>query len=275
MNTVFEISPISFDSEDCKLLCEVSNEGFSYCIKDEKKNAFIGLGIYHYDKSKPAIGFPIALQIVFHQKQILSKKFKKVCIVYSLKESVFVPFSLYDQNKNDSLLSLMFGDLDSNKTVLTDVISDTSLYNIYRVSKPILEVISEQFYNASSLHLYTLLIKNKPPERDQLSVIFYTRKIIVSVIKEGKHQLINTFPYQTPEDVSYNLLNICEQFKIKNPHLVISGLLEENSPLYKEIYKYFNEVELKALPEENFYSDEITKFPSHYFSYIFAIDQCE
>lgn len=275
MRTVFEILPSSFDPETCKLLCEVSNEGFSFCIKDEEKNSFLGLGIYHFDKNKPPVGFPIALQIVFHQKEILSKKFKKVCVCYSFRESVLIPFSLYDRQKDSTLMNMMFGDLNSNQTILTDVVTDESLYNTYRVSSAISEVIQNQFTDASNTHQYTLLLKRSAEETDHLSVIFYTQKVIVRLIKDGRCQLVNTFNYQTPEDVSYVLLNICDQFKIENAHLIISGLLEENSPLYKEVYKYFNEIELATLSEGSLYSEEITKFPSHYFSYIFAIDQCE
>lgn len=275
MRTVFEILPSSFDPETCKLLCEVSNEGFSFCIKDEEKNSFLGLGIYHFDKNKPAVGFPIALQIIFHQKEILSKKFKKVCVVYSFRESVLIPFSLYDKKKDLTLMNMMFGDLNSNQTILTDVITDESAYNTYRVSTAISEVIQNQFPDASNLHQYSLLLKKPMVETDHLSVIFYAQKVIVRLIKDGKHQLVNTFNYQTPEDVSYVLLNICDQFKIENAHLIISGLLEENSPLYKEVYKYFNKIELATLPEGSLYSEEITQHPSHYFSYIFAIDQCE
>ena len=274
MRTVFEILPSSFDPNTCKLLCEVSNEGFSFCIKDEEKNAFLGLGIYHFDTSKPAAGFPIALQIVFHQKEILAKKYKKVCVVYSFAESVLVPSFLYEEN-DAGIMNTMFGDLQEHELILTDVLHGQSLYNCYRIPAAISEVIQHQFKELSTAHQYSLLLKKPAGEADGLTVIFYTKKIIVWLIKDGKHQLINTFNYQTAADVSYTLLNICSQFEIKNPRLVISGLLEENSPLYKEVYKYFENVKLASLPEGNLYSEEITKFPSHYFSYIFATDSCE
>jgi hypothetical protein len=87
--------------------------------------------------------------------------------------------------------------------------------------------------------------------------------------------LINSYKYQKPEDVSYTLLNICRQFQLQDIHLQISGLLEETSVLYKEIYKYFTDIEFTSLSSEINYSEEITKFPAHYFSYIFAIDSCE
>jgi hypothetical protein len=176
MRTVFEILPSSFNPEACKLLCEVSNEGFSFCIKDEERNSFLGLGIYHFDKNKPPVGFPIALQIIFHQKEILSKQFKKVCVVYSFRESVLIPFSLYDRQKDSTLVNMMFGDAHSNQTILTDVITDEGVYNTYRVSTAISEVIQNQFPDASNMHQYSLLMKKQGVETDHLSVIFLCAK---------------------------------------------------------------------------------------------------
>jgi hypothetical protein len=275
MRTVFEILPASFIAENCILLCEVGNEGFSFCIKEEETESFLGLGIYHCDKKKPSAGFPIALQIIFHQKEFFSKKFKKVCIVYSFPESVLIPFSLYSAEKKSTLMNMMFGDLHANETIFIDIIGNESMYNCYRVPAALYEVMKEQFPQSVSMHQYSALLKNAATATDQLSVIFYTEKVIVCLVKDGKCQLVNSFNYHTPEDVSYILLNILHQFNLENVPLKISGLLEEKSALYKEIYKYFQDIELEAFREGYQYSDEIRQFPAHYFSYIFAIDSCE
>ena len=98
--------------------------------------------------------------------------------------------------------------------------------------------------------------------------------MVVSLIKDGKHQLINSFNYRTAEEITYTLLNICQQFDVENIALEISGLLEKNSALFAEIYKYFETIDLTPLPENKNYSEEITQHPSHYFSHIFALDTC-
>lgn len=274
MRPVFEILPSSFDAENCTLLCEVGNEGFSYCIKDESANSFLGLAIYHYDKNKPPVGYPIALQIIFHQKEILSKKFKKVFVVYSLPQSVLIPFSLYNREDNSILMNMMHGDLHANETILTDVITSHSIYNCYRIPSAVYETVQNQYPDVVSMHQYSLLMKSSIVKDDKLSVIFYTQKIIVSLIKDGKYQLVNSFNYRTTEDVSYILLNICHQFEISKIPLAISGLLEENSALYKEMYKFFTEIELAKLPGDFNYSEEILQHPSHYFSSIFELVSC-
>ena len=274
MRPVFEILPASFDEENCTLLCELNNEGFSCCIKDEVKNTFLGLAIYHYDKNKPPVGFPIALQIIFHQKKILSQNFKKIKIVYSLPQSVLVPFHLYNRENNSNLMNLMQGDLRQNETVLSDVITTQSMYNCYRISTAIYEALQNQFPQAESMHQYSLLLKEPVVLENKLSIIFYTRKIIVSLIEDQKYQLVNSYSYCSPEDVGYILLNLCRQFNIQNIRLEVSGLFEENSPLYKELYKFFTDINFKVFSGATSVSEEIAKYPSHYFSYLFAIDSC-
>ena len=275
MKIVFEILPSpSFEAEKCSLLCEVSNEGFSFCIKDEIANSFVGVAIYHYDLNKPPIGLPIDLQVLFRQKEIFSRNFKNIFVVYSFSQSVLVPFSLYDSEKNSLLMNMMYGDLHANETILTDLVSSQSVYNCYRIPSAVFEVMQNQYPNAISNHQYSFLLKESVEEKNFLSVIFYSKKLIALLVKEGKLQIIQSFNYHTPEDVSYILLNICNQFKINSIKIEISGLIEENSALYKEIYKFFMDIEFTKLPVNVNYSEEIKQYPSHYFSYIFALNSC-
>jgi hypothetical protein len=275
MRPVFEILAPDFTPANCTLICEVSNEGFSYCIKDEEANSFLGLAVYHFDQKKPAVGFPIALQVLFHQQEVFSKKFKKVCVSYSFPQSVLIPFSMYNREKNRTLINMMFGDVQDSDLILTDVIADQSMYNCYRLPAAILDIIKTKFPTAVIAHQYSHIFKKPSDGRDSILVIFYAQKIVVDLVKDGKHLLINTFTYTSAQDVSYILLNICQQFAIKDIPLAISGLIEENSALYKEIYKYFNNIELSGFREGYQYAEGITTFPAHYFSYIFDIDPCE
>lgn len=275
MKPVFEILPLSsFEAENCSLLCEVSNEGFSFSIKDEIADSFLGLAIYHYDLNKPAVGLPIDLQVLFHQKEILSRDFKNVYIVYSFPQSVLVPFSLYDSEKNSLLMNVMYGDLHVNETILTDLVKSQSVYNCYRIPAAVHDVMQNQYPKAVSNHQYSSLLKEPVVEKNSLSVIFYSKKLIAILVKNGHLQLIQSFNYHTPEDVSYILQNICRQFQIDSIKIEISGLIEENSSLYKEIYKFFTEIEFTKLPAGINYSEEIKQYPSHYFSYIFAFNSC-
>jgi hypothetical protein len=274
MKKIFEILPASVDATNCVLLCEMSNEGFSFAIKNEAEKTFSGLGVYHFDKSTPVGGFPIALQIVFHQNKLLASDFKKVVIVYSFEESVLVPFSLREIINEADVLNLVHGDLSANDTILSDVIAEKEVYNYFRIPTSVLDVLHAQFPNAEHFHQYSFLLKGSVEENNKLSVIFYSQKMVVSLIQNGKFQLINTYNYNNPQEVSYTLLNICQQFNADGILVEISGLVEKKSPLFKEVYKYFENVQLAVLPENTQLSEDIQEHPSHYFNHIFALDSC-
>lgn len=275
MKTLFEILPSSMDTENCSLICELSTEGVSCAVKSEEENSFVGMANYHFDISRPQVGFSIALQILFHQKEWLSQRFKKASMFYSVAESVLVPFSLYDSTQNNEVLNLVHGDLQNPSTVLTDVITEQEVYNIFRVPTQVYNAVQSQFPNINSSHQYSALLKQKMLDGNKLAVIFYSQKIVVSLFKDGKYHLFNSFNYRTAEDVSYTLLNICQQFETPDIDLEISGLLEKDSALFKEVYKYFTNITFASLPSDCIYSDEILQYPSHYFSPIFALDTCE
>ena len=269
MRPVLEILPENIDAGNCELICEVSNEGFSYLIKDLDANAFIAIAVYHFNTIIPVNHIPI-LQKIFEQQELLSGDYKDIYIIYSFPESVFVPFSLYDSNNNADVLNLIHGDFPQNEMILTDVLTHNKVYNCYRIPSEVILEINAMFPSGKAIHQYSVLMKNASADMNKLSVIFYPQKIVLTVGKEGKILLINSFYYKTAEDVSYTLLNVCRQFGIEKMHLEVSGLIEKDSNLYKEIYKYFDPVTFTGLPPGIHFSEEMNKYPAHFFGHFFA-----
>ncbi len=275
MKAVLEILPVDLDSRKCILLLEISNNGFSYAIKNDEDNIYIAVAIFHYANSNGDVTHADLLEGLQHQP-VLSGNFKKIYILYSFDQSVLIPFSLYSSQENVNVLNLIHGDLEGNNNkVFADMVAAKGIYNTYRVPEAIAGVLKSRFPDALNIHQYSVLLKQAPAGDNHLRVIFYPKKLIVLLIKEGSTQFINTFWFDAAEDVSYILMNICKQFEVENIPVEIGGLIEMNSALYKEIYKYFTNVTLAGLPGGCNYSEEISRHPAHYFSHIFAVDSCE
>ncbi len=274
MKTYFEIIPASHYGEDCSLICEVSYEGISFAIKHEGDQKYIGLAVYHFDKSRPLVGYPIALEILFNSKSYLSKNYKKVSVVYSVPESVLIPFALYNSSTVGNAINLLYGDADSSGKIETDVISESQYYNCYRVGNGMAEVFEKYFPNASHWHQYSNLLGDAVNSKGKMQVIFYSYKLVVALYQNGKCLLVNTFPYQSVQDVSYYLLSVRNVFSLEDIDLEVSGYIEQESSLFQELYKYFTSISFKALPPFCEFTDEILQYPSHYFSHLFALDVC-
>ena len=173
------------------------------------------------------------------------------------------------------MVDMIHGDLFSNTEVHTDLINEEGIYNAYKIPDSMWEGLTAKFPNIKINHLYTSLLKTISREDDKIHLIFYPGKVIVLVVKEGKFILVNSFDYVATEDVSYLLFNICKQFDLLNIPLELSGLIEEDSVLYKEIYKYFSVVSFVNVQVDCTFPDEVATFPAHYFSHHFASGLCE
>ena len=96
------------------------------------------------------------------------------------------------------------------------------------------------------------------------------------LLKEGKLQAIQTYPYKSPEDVAYYLLHLCESFEVvvNDTTVHLNGMISEDSNLYNEISKYFLNIQFESLPAGITYPEAMNEYPAHYFSHLFAIAPC-
>jgi hypothetical protein len=77
-------------------------------------------------------------------------------------------------------------------------------------------------------------------------------------------QLFQNYPYATPADVLFYILSVCEAQLVSPAEVsvVLTGLLEKDSALFKELWQYFAHIELR---EAEFMADDLP-FPQHYFT---------
>lgn len=274
MKTFFEIIPETIYKEDCSLTCEVSSEGVSFCIKNIKEQKYIGVAVYNFDKSRPAAGFHIALQILFSTKSFLTGNYQKVTVVFSTPESVLIPFSMFERETAADALNLVHGNLYKESVELTDLVTEKGYYNSFRIDQEVFDTITRQYPAKVSWHQSSLLLGRHSSDESKMYVIFYSYKMVVALFVEGKCRLINSYAYQFAEDVSYHLLSLREQNDVPDIQLEVAGFIEKDSTLYIELYKYFHEISFSQLPEFCEYSDDILHYPAHYFSHLFELDPC-
>lgn len=275
MKTVFEILPETIEPEKCTLVCELSTDSFSYAIRNDEANKIVSVGVYQYEKTRPETGFPIALQILFHQHKVLSEKFKKSCLIYSVPRNVLIPFTMYNSQKNAEVINLVHGDLCAGETILNDIIPGQDMYNTYSISKALNDTVFHQFPAIRGVHQFSALLKKERSGSDKMSAILYHEKVVVILYKDGKFQLLNSYSYRTPEDVVYILLNICRQFDTPDIPLEAVGFIEESSALFKCIYNYFSTAHLVKPSEEYQFEEGIAQYPAHFFNHLFEFDVCE
>jgi Protein of unknown function (DUF3822) len=217
------------------------------------------------------------LRDVFAAHGEFSRHFSEVLINYAFPQSVTVPSKFYNYGDGKKMLQLMHGD-DPGEAVLAEHLPEWQMYNVYEVPKHVHGWISMRFHSGKYWHSYSASLNNFPADADSdvFRVDFKTGQFSIIVVKAGKFQLAQTFVYTEPADVLYYLLKICNEFSAsqKDVKLVLSGFLEKQSSLYRELYNYFVHVSFQRVPDFIKLSGSFGEYPSHFFSSLFNLATC-
>ena len=257
-----------------ELFIEAGRYGISLLILDRESNIFKTLIVYHFPPDKDGGGLGECIGEILAGQSLLKREFKNTTIIWSFDESILVPHEFMIAGTEKEMLDVVFGDLHTMKPN-TDLLSRYGLHNIYRVPEEMFTPLTSLFVLSRQVHQFTLL-----PEivvkADILFGIVYPNQMVIALKKAGKLQLVKNISYRTPEDAAFYLLSACVSFEmdIQKVTLVLSGMIDVGSNLYKEIYKYFLVTEFADLPDGYTFSEEIKDHPAHYFSHLFAQAAC-
>jgi len=275
-----EISAIS-DEEllQSRLLVEVNSHAFTYVLLNQRNMSPLTVKHFQLDLTRD---HPLseAMREILESDELLRRPVRETLVIYNFPESSLVPEPLFSMENNREIIDTLHGNLQKG-LILTEKIPWWELFNVYRISPDIHQLLQQSFTAGKYWHYYSLLLKSfkmfdsTDPE-DCMKVIFYSDKMVVLVVKGGKVQLVQTFLYQDAHDVVYHLLNCCRQLEL-NPEkvkLLVGGLIDRQSSLSSELHKYFLRVQFEEIDESIKITDELKELPLHYFSSILKIAVC-
>lgn len=203
--------------------------------------------------------------------EIRSEDCEKIVVCSAFSQSLLIP-QRYHQLQ-DVFLDIMF-DRPSQKH-FTDSIPEWQMNAVYSLPSSIYDLIAERFPSAKFFHAYTpsLKIYNGFVAPNQIDIHFGTQDFRVLVKKDKQVQLAQTYSYKTPLDVVYYLLKICYEFQLNQSEvfIIISGLLEQDSALYKELHNYFSNLHFAQAPA---YSLPENEYPYYYFTSLYNLAAC-
>ncbi len=202
----------------------------------------------------------------------LQNSFYEVQVVYDSEQSVLISSKNYKQEDAGLLLSMTAGN-NGHVNIVSELIAEWQLYNVYAVPQEIQEYLLKKFPAAGFRHQYSLGIKNAETTATtgSMTVDFRPDDFTAIIAKAGKILLVQTFEYSTPEDVLYYLLKTCQQFSLSQQEvqLKLSGLVDKQSSLYKELYQYFIQIEFREA-SWNAGND----YPAHFFTSLNDLAKC-
>lgn len=260
------------------VVMEVAEKEFCYVIYNKEQRHFHGLRKYTFDTTpeRPAADI---LEDIITSDELLQQDLKEAAVIYNYADSNLLPEKYFNIDINKAITELVHGDAQKG-LLLSEKVYGWDMYNVYRVPRDIHTLFQQKFAAGKYWHFYSLLMSSLKKEDGLNGVVihtvFYADKFVATVFREDKLQLLQSYEYQTPDDVSYYLLSICRQFGIgpTEVSLHIAGLLDSQSNLYTELMKYFTELHWDSLPD-NFRENELlSEYPPHYFSPVLKLVLC-
>ncbi len=247
------------------------------CIATKPNNKLIVAFELFTFKESEAENFDQLFSAISANSKLLAVSNPGAHVYINNEQSLLVPVFKFSKDIATHYLNIVYGDDESSKTLYEHLAIEPGMMNVYRVSEECYDVLNSNLPKATFKHTYTTVVKrlaettaSLPPQF--ISIHFFSTFFIVSVLKEGNLILIQSFVYETPEDVIYHLLNITQRFELFSDQLKIqvSGMIDLDFNLYRELIKYFKEIHVENVNSANL-SLNLNEFPLHYFTPFFNL----
>ena len=196
---------------------------------------------------------------------------KEVIVCSAATHALLIPQRFYESS--GALVDAVY-DLEQHQQ-LSDRIPEWQLVNSYTLPQRVYRQLTTRFPDARFFHVYTptLKIHNGFDAANQIDLQFTTTHFRVLAKKGGEVQLAQTYSYKVPLDVVYFLLKISYEFGLDQSDVVVivSGLIDQASPLYEELHHYF--LNLHLAPGTS-YSLPADDHPAYYFTSLYNLAAC-
>ncbi len=259
-------------NQSLQLLIELGDFGFSLIWTDTQKKQIAAIAVYIFEEEDDKIE---QIRNTFINAVIPGKDQKGVKIFYNFKESMIIPTKYYNEDLNEQMLSLLFGE-NENSVIRTDKLDKLQICNIYRLPAELDHFITSSFPQVNYIHSSSCQIQQQFSATEMVCIVFYNA-IKVMLYIDGHLHLVQQFKYNGPEDVSYHLLNICKQHDLQPTEikLHISGMIVQDSILFQHLYNYFLHIDFIAVSDQIKMKDDINDLPAHFFSHLTELATCE
>jgi hypothetical protein len=203
---------------------------------------------------------------------ILSRSYKETHCYYNFQEALLIPENKFSISAAEDFLALIYGESTRDDVKHDTITTGDYMVNAYRVKKSLQEWVGRQFILYQPHHIYTKILADlfagEIPATPVLKVQIYADHMIVAVTNHGKLQLIQSFSYQSEEDILYYLMNILRQFHMDagNAHIDISGRIQPNAVLYQQLNQLFGQMSVETINPADAAAFTHPDYPLHFFT---------
>lgn len=270
------------DLTSCHLAIQVGNTHFSYAILDPGTNTFIALRAYYLDTEKGPTGQLESLEAYLHQEPILYTAFREIRVSFDTPRFCLVPKKVFEQEYKREYLSMLFAE-NYGQVYLENSSSSNPFHLVYAVDKNLIGYLRKEFGTDRifhTQHVFLDCVVRHPAVQAGNSVMFIrvlSGYFTLTFFKDRK-LLVSQSHYMLKEsDVAYHALLAWNQLaeSSENLELVLSGDMDESSPVFVELGRYFREIGWLERSTVFQYIDAFNQYRPYMFYSITSLLSCE
>jgi hypothetical protein len=263
------------------LFFQLSYNCLTYCIYDNYSSKYIVFKHFEFDKKLKDDSLGKKINEIIISDDILCKQFKNVRLIFNNSKSTFIPASLFDINKIESVFSFNF-EISKNEEIINYHIRHHDFYILFSIPVYILKIFREWFsdikiYHQSCSFIQHQLILNKNSNQKKVYADVNQDFIDILVLDSSNLIFYNTFYVGSDLDFVYFILNVYDKLKI-NPEeteIILSGYIEKDSSNYKKLNEYIKKISFNEQSESINLSYKLRDLPEHTFLNLINLVKCE
>jgi len=203
----------------------------------------------------------------------LQQKFQHSTVAIANSFQVLFPQTFNNPEMIKSVCQFSFN-LEGDYEYHVDELVDREVANAWCVKADLINVVREmlgrpEITHASTGFLNAVLEMN--PEKQKggnfLAVNVFINQLELAFCKNGKLVFQNIFDFETPEDFTYYILMVCENFQL-NPeklNVLVFGDVMEDAGYCEMASQYLGKLSFGTKPAGHQYSNELSFVPDHSF----------
>lgn len=268
MKRTFHItSSTGADTGNAVLLCEISQHHVCIAVADAtSKN--IDLLSYYEVKNELE---PDKFRQLMKAEGLDTVAFRRIIVNNAAKEALIIPAHRFTEESARRFYMATFG--FTGDPLFFDELPEENAVLVHAMQPALLSHLKAG-QETETKHNYSCWLKavNNLIAEAGMAVHFTSREINVAAKHENQLKLVQTYNYATPMDVVYYLLATAREYGLSQTGttLVLSGLINDDSAMYKELHQYFSHIRfwkpaVRALQSE---------YPHHFFSSMYNLAAC-
>jgi Protein of unknown function (DUF3822) len=210
--------------------------------------------------------------------KILDRGYIDTRVFFQFPETVLIPADKFSEEAAAIFVNAMHGDSVTD-VIKTDLLQlPEPMYNAYKISKQLNDMVNGNMMMVSARHTHSTIVEyllqpGKPMRSLVAKLQFYKRFFTLTIVQNNRLLLVQSYEFNSPEDVLYYLINATKQFNLVTDHMQVelSGAIDTKGWLFEHLKKVFTNIVFDKVPSTESLPAAFAEYPDYYFTPFFNV----